>query len=71
MPELEERHQRLLLEMARCAPDPYHPDDWAGDALELGRTFVRLEMAGLAESAVGGRRWLTQKGDLVAARLQE
>ena len=71
MPELEERHKRLLREMARCAPEPYDPDDWAGEALELARTFVRLEMAGLAESAVGGHRWLTERGELVAAKLQE
>ena len=70
MPELEERSRRLLVEMARCAPDSYSPDYWTGEAFEFCGAFIRLEMAGLAETSVGGRRWLTEKGEMVAAKLQ-
>jgi antitoxin (DNA-binding transcriptional repressor) of toxin-antitoxin stability system len=69
MPELDEGSRRLLLEMARCAPEPYDPDDWGSGALEFARLFVRLELNGLAEKSVGGGRWLTERGQLVAAKL--
>ncbi|MEX2554550.1 MAG: type II toxin-antitoxin system Phd/YefM family antitoxin [Actinomycetota bacterium] len=69
MPELDEGSRRLLLEMARCAPEPYDPDDWGSGALEFARLFVRLELNGLAEKSVGGGRWLTESGQLVAAKL--
>ena len=65
MPELRDDDPRLLLEMARCAPDPYRPDDWAGPIMAFCAAFTRLELEGLAQRD-GSGRWLTAHGERVA-----
>jgi antitoxin (DNA-binding transcriptional repressor) of toxin-antitoxin stability system len=65
MPELRDDDRRLLLEMARCAPDPYCPDDWAGPIMAFCAAFTRLELEGLAQRD-GSGRWITTQGERVA-----
>ncbi len=68
VPALRDDTRRLLLEMAERAPDFYRPDDWTGPIMQFCAAFTRLELEGLVEQD-HGRRWLTARGERVAADL--
>ena len=63
MPELEPADRDMLAALAKCAPEPFRPNE-----VSTATTCVRLELNGLAESD-GGNYWLTADGERVAAKL--
>lgn len=60
--------RRLILEMAAGAPESYSPDRWGEPISAFCRAFTRLEFEGLAVNKHG--RWLTEKGERIAALLR-